>query len=128
MKCVEDCCGLYGVPFYRMQSRVFTVIGAGGRERPMMTGSWHDKLGRRHTGGITDFLLTPAIEIHGVPGFNCITVPLWVEVKAGRDRLAPEQKEFRDYIQATPGGYWLVVKDGPEDLLEWFKNFGVRKP
>ena len=139
MKCVEDVCGLHGVPFYRMQSRVFTVRGRGGRDRPMITGGWRDRYGEHHTGGMPDFLLTPGVDItldidpaqdeHGL--LNSVVIPLvpvalWVECKAGRDRLSEGQEAFRDDVLAQ-GGHWLLVKEGPEALLAWFKKHGVRR-
>ena len=137
MKSVEDVCGLYRVPFYRMQSRVFTVVGRGGRERPMITGGWRDRNGEHHTGGMPDFLLTPKVNVsklvevddgNDAPMFAKIeyTLPLWVECKAGKDRLSPAQVAFRDDVLAQ-GGHWLLVKDGPEALLDWLKEHGVRR-
>ena len=135
MKCVEDVCGLYRVPFYRMQSRVIDVVQKDARgSRPMVIGKWRDRFGETHTGGMPDFLLTPAIN-RGVyedghpPG--SIPVPfrpriaLWVECKEGPNaKLSPEQRAFRDDQEAL-GGHWLLVHDGPEALIEWFKQRGV---
>jgi hypothetical protein len=134
-KLVEDFCGLYGVPFYRMQSRMFNVIGAGGKERPMFMGTWQNDRGEKFKGGMPDYLLTPPLPIRQVvqrlggivdveTRMNTM-VPLWVEVKAGADRLSPVQKEFRDY-QERIGGFWLMVRDGSE-LEGWFKEHGVKR-
>jgi hypothetical protein len=134
-KLVEDFCGLYRVPFYRMQSRMFNVIGAGGKERPMFIGSWTNDRGEQFKGGMPDYLLTPQLRIgQAVQRLGGIVdmdthmntmVPLWVEVKAGTDRLSPNQKEFRDY-QERIGGLWLTVRDGSE-LEDWFKKHGVKR-
>src|SRR5271169_5827101 len=63
MSAVEGAAGLYGVRCYRMQSRTFTVTGAGGRDRPMFIGAWHDRCGIVHSKGMADFLLTPRIQV-----------------------------------------------------------------
>jgi hypothetical protein len=134
-KLVEDFCGLYRVPFYRMQSRMFNVIGAGGKERPMFMGTWQNDRGEKFKNGMPDYLLTPQLPIRqavqrlgGIADVETrmnTMVPLWVEVKAGADRLSPVQKEFRDY-QERIGGFWLMVRDGSE-LEGWFKEHGVKR-
>ncbi len=119
MRCVEDVCGLYRVPFYRMQSRVFDVVHAARGTRPMVVGKWRDRFGQQHTGGMPDFLLTPVL-----PTGPCVA--LWVECKEGPSaKLSPEQRAFRDDQEAF-GGNWLLVHDGPEALIEWFRQKGVR--
>lgn len=134
----EEAAIIFGVPTYRMNSRVFTVVGAGGRSRPMFVGKWKDRYGDEHNGGMADLLLTPTVRvaslfpaISGWMGMSAasellITVPLWCECKYGSGRLEPEQKLFREDVLAR-GAFYLEIHDGPDQLLEWFKEKGVRR-
>ena len=53
---IEEAAAIYGVRCYRMQSRVFNVVGIGGRPRPMFVGGWKDRFGTSHKGGMADIL------------------------------------------------------------------------
>jgi hypothetical protein len=123
MAAVADAAALYGVRAYRMQSRTFTVKGAGGRDRPMFMGGWTDRLGVHHTKGMADFLLTPKIKI--ATGLR-ICVALWVEVKAGRDSLSADQVAFRDDV-IDAGACWICAQDSCEELIAWFQKHGVER-
>jgi hypothetical protein len=123
IKAVVDICGLYGVPVLRMQSRTFTVAGVGGKERPFFVGEWVDANGATHRRGMADLLLQPTINLEKVS----ITVPLWVEGKAGSGKLEFEQKCFRDWVESIGAGY-ICVTDSCEELMQWFKDYGVKKP
>jgi hypothetical protein len=142
---IEQVAALYGVRAYRMQSRVMTVVGAGGRTRPMFMGAWRDQLGQIHYKGMADLLLTPRIPMFTVPmtiklkdgteeqepglyvprRMDC-AVALWVEAKSGSGRLSPEQELFRDDVLKA-GAFWIQAQDGPDDVLQWFENMGVRR-
>ena len=124
MAAVASAAALYGVPYYRMQSRTFTVEGAGGRDRPMFMGGWNDRTGIFHAKGMADFLLTPRIKLL-VPDFM-VCVALWVECKAGRDKLTAEQEAFRDDVQAA-GAFWICCHNSCDELLAWFKEHGVTR-
>jgi hypothetical protein len=131
MKAVEDVCGLYGVPATRMQSRMFTVPGVGGRERPFYVGEWTDERGEKHQGGMADFLLQPSINLEIVTGNKAlkgehVTVPLWVECKAGSGELQANQKAFKAWVEWTGAGY-LCVTDNCQTLMDWFEIYGVEK-
>lgn len=119
----EEACGLFGVPCYRMQSRTFTVVGTGGRSRPMFVGQWRDRTGIIHHRGMADLLLTPSISDE--KGWY-ITVPLWVECKAGTGALRSEQIAFRDDVLAA-GAHHLELRDSAGDLLDWFQEQGVHR-
>jgi hypothetical protein len=135
MKSVEDLCGLYRVPSLRMQSRMFTVAGEGGRERPFFVGEWTDELGVKHRGGMGDLLLQPKITIQSkvklrgeeVPFNVSFVTPLWVECKSGAGKQTPEQKLFQAWVQSI-GASYLLVNDSCDQLMVWFKEHGVRKP
>lgn len=124
MAAVASAAALYGVPYYRMQSRTFTIEGAGGRDRPMFMGGWNDRTGIFHAKGMADFLLTPRIKLL-VPDFM-VCVALWVECKAGKDELSAEQEAFRDDVQAA-GAFWICCKNSCDELLTWFKEHGVTR-
>jgi len=136
---------LFGVPYYREQSRALTVVGAGGRNRPMFMGEWTDDVGIKHYGGKADLLMTPQIDCArltaalGVPTViplntradvspkvSTIAVPLWVECKSGAGKLAAEQKLFRAHVLKA-GNYYLEAHDSAEDLIAWFQKMGVRR-
>ena len=135
MAAVASAAALYGVPYYRMQSRTFTVTGAGGRDRPMFAGGWNDRTGIFHAKGMPDFLLTPRIriqpEVFGLPPSYdhkpvWAVVALWCECKAGKDELTAEQEAFRDDVQAA-GAFWICCKNSCDELLTWFKEHGVTR-
>lgn len=120
----ELVCGMWGVPALRMQSRVVTVVGAGGRERPMFMGKWTDDNGIEHYGGMADLLLQPTIEVvclcNDSQTCMTVTVPLWVECKAGKGALSKDQRAFRDWVTSNGAGY-LELRDSADALLDWFK-------
>jgi hypothetical protein len=128
MAAVASAAALYGVPYYRMQSRTFTVEGAGGRDRPMFMGGWNDRTGIFHAKGMADFLLTPRITITGafIGTTSKVCVPLWCECKAGKDELSAEQEAFRDDVQAA-GAFWICCHNSCDELLAFFKQHGVTR-
>jgi hypothetical protein len=137
MYAVEQVCGLYRVELLRMQSRVFTVPGAAGRSRPMFFGKWKDMNGVEHTSGMADFLARPRISIkHFTHGFEgeprligpdrLVTVLLWIETKAGKEKMTAEQEAFRHYVQQN-GEYYISVKENFDELIEWFRAHGLRE-
>jgi hypothetical protein len=123
VRAVEEVAALYRIPCFRMQSRVFTVTGKGGKPRPMFVGAWADAKGVKHTSGMADLLLLPRISFCGE---ECIW-PLFCECKYGSSRLATEQRAFRDYVEHY-GIWWLEVRDSADELLEWLKVRGVKRP
>ena len=144
MLAAYQCAMMMHVPAFRMQSRVFTVVGAGGRQRPMFMGEWTDELGEKHTSGFSDWLMLPTIrtnlkgELHPkvpTPNLNLtivasttgICVPLFVECKALSGRLTPDQKAFKEYVERA-GAYYLELRDSADTLMEWFRAHGVEKP
>lgn len=52
--------------------------------------------------------------------------PVWIEVKAGRDRLSMEQQIFGQEVERA-GGVYLVVRS-TDEFLEWFKNNILEQP
>lgn len=141
---VIEAAALYDVPRYRMNSRVVTVAGAGGRNRPMFFGEWTDDLGKLQCKGMADVLLTPQIDLlkifqGGVPIIPMnqradilrnittrICVPLWVECKSGSGELSDEQKAFRSHV-IMAGAFYLEIHDSADELLKWFEQMGVRR-
>jgi hypothetical protein len=138
---VLNAAALYGVQGYRMQSRQFTVVGAGGRQRPMFMGQWDDRFGTHHYAGMSDVLLTPKImivpeELKSSLGTSIPTIAkplilriatvLWCECKSGKARLGYEQEAFRENVIAT-GGYWLECRDCATALVAWFQEHGVER-
>ena len=111
---------MYRVPAIRMQSRVFTVVGKGGRERPMFTGTWTDDMGEVHHGGLSDVLLMPIITHNGCK----VTVPLWCECKSGAGTLSKDQRAFQRYVEDN-GAFFLECRDSADALLAWFQAHGV---
>ena len=147
MRAVIDYCHLYRVPFFRMQSRTFQVVGAQAKTRPMFTGEWTDLDGQVRRKGMADLLLMPQVTItigglvdktafDSLPeelrkiitatyeGRASVTVPLWVECKAGAGKLTPDQQKFKAYVEAI-GAYYLLVENNPEILLYWLTSHGV---
>lgn len=125
---IEYTCAIYGVPCFRMQSRAFTVIGAGGRSRPMFMGEWKDENGTVRRKGMADYLLTPRIRIEfpTVKFFFAPTVALWVECKSGTGELSADQILFRDYVLKS-GAYYIEAHDSADAVVEWFKDHGVTR-
>ena len=135
---------IFGVPWYREQSRVFTVEGVGGRDRPMFVGDWTDDLGVTHTKGKADLLMTPRVDVWRAlsrdPAFSgliapinqrldirlVIAVPLWVECKSGSGKLEAEQKLFRDHVTKA-GNFYIEAHDSADPLIEWFRQMAVRR-
>lgn len=123
---VMQVAAIYGQPAYRMQSRCFTVTGAGGADRPLFIGQWDDMTGAHHFGGMCDVLLTPLIWLPGPIRPHRIQVPLWCECKSGTGQLTDEQKAFRDHVEAT-GGFWIECRDSADMLVAWFREHGVER-
>jgi hypothetical protein len=134
---VTQAAALYGVPYYREQSRAFTVKGAKGRERPMFIGEWVDEIGVKHYSGKPDLLLTPKIDVLRLGAFRTllviskqvklmVPVPLWVECKYGSGALGPEQRLFRDSVLSS-GGFYIHAHDSAAAVIEWFENMGVSR-
>ena len=140
---------IFGVPWYREQSRVFTVAGVGGRDRPMFVGDWTDDLGATHTKGKADLLMTPRVDVWKALAHLAlnqfknpaaliapmnqrldltlrIAVPLWVECKSGSGKLEVEQKLFRDHVTKA-GNFYIEAHDSADPLMEWFRQMAVRR-
>jgi hypothetical protein len=128
---IETACQLFRVRCYRMNSRAFQVVGAGGRQRPMFIGQWRDRLGVIHHSGMSDLLLTPLVtrvEDYDTKQFIALPIPLaialWVECKAGTGSLRTDQKLFRDDILAS-GSHYLEAHDSADQVIAWFNAHGV---
>jgi hypothetical protein len=111
---------------------MFRVPGVDGKERPFFVGEWTDANGFLHRSGMADLLLQPTVHVKVIPKgetkavmMNC-TVPLWVEAKSGSGVLTAEQKNFQTWVTSIGAGY-LCVTDSCEQLMEWFKEYGVKK-
>lgn len=130
VQATETVCGMYGVPYFRMQSRVMTVVGEGGRSRPMFMGKWTDFAGVEHYGGMADLLLMPKFTIwcacDNAQSSMDVTVALWVECKAGSGALRKEQRAFRDFVLSA-GAEYLELRDSADDLIAWFKKWKVER-
>lgn len=120
VKAVIEAAEYYRVPWYRMQSSVFRAES----QRPIFIGKWVDRFGEEHSGGMTDLLLTPVIRL--TPNANGIQVPLWVECKHGSGKLSPQQQAFCNDVIAR-GGFHLLARDCADAVLNWFKQWGVRR-
>lgn len=147
---VIQVCELYGVRTLRQQSRVMSVPGAAGRERPMFFGQWKDRFGTIHYRGMPDILARPrfngrhalfapagifeidADKLEGGAHFinqlslMMVTVPLWIECKSGKGELSFEQEAFRADAEAN-GEYWLHIHDDVRPLIEWFEKYEVKR-
>ena len=125
---VEQVCGMFGVPVFRMQSRTFMVPGANGSTRPMFMGEWTDHLGVKRRKGMADLLTMPSIETKsfGTVGPVKITVPLWIECKSGSGRMTQDQKDFKEFVEKA-GAYHICAHDSADEVIEWFKARGVRR-
>lgn len=133
MQAVEQLCGIYNVPCFRIQSRVIEVADKRkpGGVRPFFMGIWKDALGESHTGGMADMLLMPSVDVnylfddlHCESGPNYVTVPLWAELKAGRNGLSSEQEKFKKYVESK-GAFYLSVRDSADPLIAWFREYGI---
>ncbi len=140
---VEEACEVWGVPVYRMQSRVFTVVGKGGKSRPMFVGKWKDGLGVWHTKGMADLLAHPEIiiETNGPIGQGEISTPVWIECKFGSGKQGESaareakcicgqpinhQKHFQEYVESK-GASYIVAHDCADAVIEWLKRNGVTR-
>jgi hypothetical protein len=127
---VEQACALYGVRCYRMQSRAVTVVGAGGRPRPMFMGQWSDKTGKLYYGGMPDLLLTPVIQMESqrtaTYAVDFVAVALWVECKAGTGRLGTEQQAFKEDVEEA-GAFYIECRDSADSVIRWFEAYDVRR-
>lgn len=131
-------CSLYGVDYFRMQSRVIQVEGTAGRWRPFYIGTWTDRFGNVHTKGMADLLTRPKITLAfqdnrqheegnlllPLPSLR-VTVPLWIECKSGTGRLTPDQKEFKAHVEWN-GEHYLEVRDDMRPLMAWFEAHDIR--
>lgn len=126
VQAVENACAIFGVRCYRQQSRAVTVVGVGGRPRPMFMGQWRDKNGTLYYGGMPDLLLTPRVEELIKPGFLRATAVLWVECKAGTGRLNENQKAFRDDVLEA-GAHYIECHDSADQVVQWFLDHGVQR-
>lgn len=117
-------CMLRGVPVVRFNSGQFMGFGDKGRARPVAASIWYDDLGAKHTAGMPDLLARPTTIL---PGVNVrITVPLWIECKAGTSKLTSEQKAFREMCEAHHEHY-IELRDSAEELMEWFTRNQVTR-
>jgi hypothetical protein len=123
---VEEACAIYGVRCYRMQSRAVTVVGAGGRPRPMFVGQWRDKTGKLYYGGMADLLLTPMLCFEDATGCPRIAVALWVECKSGAGRLNPNQQAFKEDVEEA-GAFYIECRDSADSVIRWFEAYDVRR-
>lgn len=123
---VVNACGqvldLYGVRYTREQSRTIMVEGAAGRWRPMYFGRWIDDNGEVHTSGRADILARPRILRDGW----VISIPLWIECKAGKGRLTTDQAAFRKWVEDN-GDHYLLIHDDVRPLIAWLTLRNVRK-
>lgn len=120
---VEMACALYGVRCYRQQSRAVTVVGAGGRPRPMFIGQWRDRNGALHHGGMPDLLLTPRVTFSRG---DEVCLALWVECKAASGKLNGEQKAFKEDVEEA-GAYYIECRDSADSVIRWFEAYDVRR-
>lgn len=124
-------CALYGVKVFRMQSRVIMVPGTAGRMRPMFFGKWTDDFGKEHNSGMADLLARPQVPLawfvgHDLPNDpRLITVSLWIECKAGKAKLSPEQEAFRHHVLAN-GEHHVTVQNDLRPLMQWFDIHGLK--
>jgi hypothetical protein len=109
-----------------MQSRAVTVVGAGGRLRPMFIGQWHDSNGVLHRAGMADLLLTPRIRLEDSQGDDWVTTVLWVECKSGTGKLNAEQEMFRDDVTEA-GAFYIECRDSADSVIRWFEAYDVRR-
>lgn len=143
---VNQVCGLYGVNVIREQSRVFSVIGKSGRERPMFIGQWTDANGQPHYAGKADLLARPKVLISRLLPAGAVVpydneqerqlamgvlagrtaVPLWIETKAKGNRLSAEQEAFRHFVTGNLEHH-IVVAEDVRPLMEWFDKMGVKR-
>lgn len=139
---IEEACERFGVPCYRMQSRVFTVVGKGGRNRPMFVGRWKDGLGVWHTKGMADVLAHPVIRLeNGLIAGVRIATPVWVEAKYGSGKQGESakreascicgqpinhQKHFQEYVESK-GAAYIIAQDSADAVVHWFKDHGVSR-
>lgn len=97
----------------------------------MFMGKWTDNDGIEHYGGMADLLLMPTIEVVCLcadsQSVRDVTVPLWVECKAGKyAALTKDQRAFRDFVSSA-GAEFLELRDSADDLLTWFKQRKVER-
>lgn len=119
---------MWRVPVFRQQSRVFTVEGEDGKKRPFFVGQWTDNQGIKHTKGMADLLAMPRVEFYDDGKYICdITVPLWIECKAGTGTLTKDQREFKDFIEES-GAFYICAVDSSTAVLDWFRDEKVKKP
>lgn len=133
MAAVGDVCGLWGVPLFRMNSRTVSVVGAGGRTRPMFFGQWTDDLGVVRRKGMADILTMPRITYSTRLGDSPLmlqafphTVPLWIECKVGAGRMTEDQQCFKQYVE-NAGAYHLSLHDSADELILWLETHGAKK-
>ncbi len=138
---VEEACERFGVPVYRMQSRVFTVVGKGGKSRPMFVGKWKDGLGVWHTKGMADLLAHPEINYDTGDDYGAYSTPVWIECKFGSGKQGESaareakcicgqpinhQNHFQQYVESK-GAAYIVAHDCADAVIDWFKRNGVTR-
>lgn len=60
-------------------------------------------------------------DILAIVPFGQSFMPLWVETKAGKNGLEPEQVDFRDDVVAR--GHTHLVARSSDDVLDWLCRF-----
>lgn len=126
-------CELYRVKTLRMQSRVIWVPGAAARPRPMFFGKWTDENGVEHNSGMADLLARPRLPIRnylaGEPNLLDkhiqITELLWIECKAGKGKMSPDQHAFKHYVESN-GEHYVLVQNDLRPLMQWFDQHGLK--
>jgi hypothetical protein len=69
----------------------------------------------------------PSTQVKGIADIsaninrNGISLPVWIEVKVGRDRQSEAQRAFQDRIERSGGTYW-IVKDF-DQFHELYNNY-----
>jgi hypothetical protein len=69
----------------------------------------------------------PSTQVKGIADIsaninrNGIALPVWIEVKIGKDRQSDAQKAFQDRIERSGGTYW-IVKDF-DQFYELYNNY-----
>lgn len=128
---VEQVLDLYGVQHTREQSRVIQVQDSRRQSgyRPMYFGKWIDDFGNVHASGRADLLARPRIFAYYSETHNdevYLSTPLWIECKAGKGRLSPDQEAFRDWVKSNDDSY-ILIHDDVRPLMEWLDAHGVKR-
>lgn len=59
-----------------------------------------------------------------VPMLGGTFMPTWVETKAGKNGLNPDQQDFRDDVLAR--GHCFLLARSSDDVLDWLRAFRKR--